>query len=209
MPSRRRTGFSLIEALVVLAISSVALVVIFSIGRSATDSGFRLGRAALAAADSEVALMDARTVMSSLLLVPAAAVRDPAKETIEGTSRMVEAEAVMMRSTICAPRGWRGRVRLSIEGARGDLRLMCQAGEDRPVRLMKLRDRSALFYSTDGVAWQDSWTNASTPDQVNSAPPALESERLYLSVLDPDGNGLVSMISTGLPQSWYVADERL
>jgi len=209
MRKRRRAGFSLIEALVVLAISSVALVVIFSIGRSATDSGFRLGRAALAAADSEVALTDARTVMSSFLLIPAAVLRDPETQAINGSSISLEGEAVMMRSSACAPRGWRGRVRLAIESSRGQTRLMCQAGDARPVRLMVLPQQSGFIYSEDGVAWQNAWTNAPDPGAIGTPAPPLASEALYVGLLDPSGRGIVSALSTGLPQGWYVPNDQL
>lgn len=209
MRRKRRVGFSLIEALVVLAISSVALVVIFSIGRSAADSGFRLGRAALSAADSEVALADTRTVMSSFLLMPAAVIRDPETHALDGSASGLEGDAVMSRSSVCAPRGWRGRLLLSIELDGGETTLMCQAGNARPVRLMALRRGAALAYSEDGIEWQTTWTNAPEPSVANEALPPLEADTLYVGLSNPESRGIVSVLSTGLPQSWYVPDERL
>ena len=60
----QRSGFSLIEALVVLAIGGMALAIIFSIGIKAGDTGFSLGRRAMSAADLDVSVSDVRVLIA-------------------------------------------------------------------------------------------------------------------------------------------------
>ena len=84
MQTARRAGFSLIEALVVLAIGGMALAVIFSIGIKAGDTGFSLGRRAMSVADADVAISDLRAIIRSLSLRPPAAI-------VEGVDRPIVA----------------------------------------------------------------------------------------------------------------------
>ena len=198
-----RTGFSLIEALVVLAIGSMALALIFSIGRSASDNGFRLGRNALTAADNEIAVADARTAIGSLLVRPLATIRDPERQAVTGTAAFIEGEAVMRRATACAPRGWQGRLRLSIEPSGGRPALFCRAG-DKSVRLMLLGPGAAFSYSTDGVAWTPAWTNATSPQSGIVTAPPLESASVYLRLSNPGGPDIMETASSGVPSGWFV-----
>lgn len=203
-----RTGFSLIEALVVLAIGSMALALIFSIGRSASDNGFRLGRNALIASDNEIAVADARTAISSLLIRPVAVIRDPEREAIVGASTTIEGEAVMRRATACAPRGWQGRLRLSIEPSGGRPALFCRAGRNS-VRLMLLGPEAAFSYSTDGLAWSPAWTNAPSVTSGIVTAPRLESATVYLRLTNPGGPDIMETVSTGLPTSWFVPSDQV
>lgn len=203
-----RTGFSLIEALVVLAIGSMALALIFSIGRSASDNGFRLGRNALTAADNEIAVADARTAIGSLLIRPVSVITDPEREAIMGTATSIEGEAVMRRATACAPRGWQGRLRLSIEPVGGRPALFCHAGR-KSVRLMLLGPGAAFSYSTDGALWAPAWTNApSTAGGAVTAPP-LESASVYLRLSNPGGPDIMETASTGFPSSWFIPSDEI
>jgi len=203
-----RTGFSLIEALVVLAIGSMALALIFSIGRSASDNGFRLGRNALTAADNEIAVADARTAIGSLLIRPVAVIDDPEREAVTGSATSLEGEAVMRRATACGPRGWQGRLRLSIEPVGGRPALFCHAGQ-KSVRLMLLGPGAAFSYSTDGVAWSPDWTNAPQPQSGLVTAPALESATVYLRLSNPGGPDILETASTGFPSSWFIPSDEV
>ncbi len=203
-----RTGFSLIEALVVLAIGSMALALVFSIGRSASDNGFRLGRNALTAADNEIAVADARTAINSLLIRPVAVIRDPRREAITGTSTSVEGEAVMRRATACAPRGWQGRLRLSIEPVGGRPALFCHAGRTS-VRLMLLGRDAAFSYSTDGAVWSPAWTNAPALTSGAITTPPLESATVYLRLANPGGPDIMETLSSGFPSAWFIPNLQL
>lgn len=208
MRRRPRTGFSLIEALVVLAIGSMALALIFSIGRSASDNGFRLGRNALTAADNEIAVADARIAIGSLLIRPAAVINDPAREAIVGTATTIEGEAVMRRATACAPRGWRGRLRLSIAPVSGRPALFCHAGA-KSARLMLLGPGAAFSYSTDGVLWTPAWTNTPTFAGGGITAPPLESASVYLRLSNPGGPDIMETASTGFPAAWFVPSDQI
>lgn len=191
----------MIEALVVLAIGGMALAVVFSIGRSASDNGFRLGRGALTAADNEISVADARVAIGSLLVRPLREVRDPARDAITGTGTAVEGAAVMRRATACAPRGWQGQLKLSIEPVAGRPTLMCRAGT-RSVRLMLLGQGAAFSYSTDGAVWTPAWSNAPGPGNSGTTVVPLESASIYLRLSNPGGPEIVERLSSGFPSSW-------
>lgn len=200
-----RAGFSLIEALVVLAVGGMALALIFSIGRSASDNGFRLGRNALTAADNEIAVADTRTAIGSLLLRPVATIREPEREAIMGDATSIEGEAVMRRATACAPRGWQGRLHLSIEPEGGRPALICRAA-GKTVRLMLLNQGAAFSYSLDGVAWMPAWTNAPASGAGQAVVP-LEELSVYLRLSNPNGPEILETVSTGLPSSWFIPSQ--
>ena len=203
-----RTGFSLIEALVVLAIGSMALALVFSIGRSASDNGFRLGRNALNAADNEIAVADARTVIGSLLIRPVATIRDAQREAVTGSSTSIEGEAVMRRATACAPRGWQGRLRLSIEPVAGRPALICHAG-GRSTRLMLLGPGAAFSYSTDGEVWSPAWTNAPEPGSGPVAVTVPVSAFVYLRLSNPGGPDIMDTAASGFPASWIMPGDQI
>ena len=196
----------MIEALVVMAIGSMALVVVFSIGRSATDNGFRLGRSALSAADTEVAIADVRVVLSSLLLRPTATIRDPERHTFTGEGATLEGEAVMLRSTACAPRGWQGRLKLTIEARQGQIALVCTAG-DRTVSLMRLAPGAAFAYSVNGDTWASAWTNDEEAVGAPSTPEPLRPASLLIKLVNPGRTELIEALSSGLPETWVMASD--
>lgn len=112
---RARSGFSLIEALVVLAIGGMALAIIFSIGVKAGDTGFGLGRRAMSAADSDVAASDLRTLIRSLALRPPDTFLGGLDQPVVGDPIRLEGDVVIERATQCAPQGWAGRLVLAVE----------------------------------------------------------------------------------------------
>lgn len=167
MISTRRTGFSLIEALVVLAIGGMALAVIFSIGVKAGDSGFALGRRALSVADADVALMDFRSLVRSISLRPPATIDPQNDQVIIGSRKRLEADIITERATACAPSGWQGRLILSIDIEQGRQVLNCQAGALK-VALMTLPagQEAQLAYSSDQSTWLSQYE--SPPQTLNA-----------------------------------------
>lgn len=157
---RKRAGFSLIEALVVLAIGGMALAIIFSIGTKAGDSGFALGRRAMAAAESDIAISDLRTILRSFVLRPTTTFVRGVDQPLEGSSTLLAGDVVMERATTCAPQGWAGRLELSIARRGSEEVLVCRVG-DRLTPLITLRRTTPEFsYSTDGQIWRSDFSNA-------------------------------------------------
>ena len=194
-----RPGFSLIEALVVLAISGMALAIIFSIGTKAGDSGFALGRKAMAAADQDIAVGDFRSVVRSVLVRPQATFNAQADRPSVGGPDRFEGDAVMERATQCAPVGWAGRLVLRVQTRGGERILVCEAGV-QTVELLTTRDPlAALSYSRDGRNWAPNVTLG----PVSSGPlPPLRSESLYIRFDGGPRLDLIEMASSSRPETW-------
>ncbi|MGA0545421.1 type II secretion system protein [Brevundimonas sp. VNH65] len=195
----RRHGFSLIEALVVLAISGMALAIIFSIGVNAGDAGFALGRRALSAADQDVAVSDLRSLFRSVLVRPARAFQDGVDRPMIGTPERFEADAVAERATQCAPIGWSGRLVLTIVRRGQERVLVCEAGARRTELLVSRAPGAALSYSRDGRTWTRSFTDA-PPSDAGSRP--LLSEVVYVRFQGGPGLDVVDRAVSGRPESW-------
>jgi prepilin-type N-terminal cleavage/methylation domain-containing protein len=197
----RHAGFSLIEALVVLAIGGMALAIIFSIGTKAGDTGFSLGRRAMAAADTDLATSDLRTVLRSVLVRPRAGFVVGLDTPMIGATDRLEADVVMERATQCAPQGWSGRLTLSIVPAEGGEALVCEAGT-RTSRLALMPGDGARFgYSTDaGQTWMETYTDRPvgtlTEDDIQ------RSVSLWMRVSSLTGLDVVEASSSGPPARW-------
>lgn len=201
MSRTRRAGFSLIEALVVLAVGGLALAVIFSIGTKAGDTGFKLGRGAMAAADRDVALGDVRATVRSIALRPPSAFLPDVDQPMSGEAQRLEAEVVMERATQCAPQGWTGRLVLQIATEGGERVLTCQAGARERTRLMTLPPGpSAFSYSTDGTQWSAAYANTPAPRGDGPLMPV----NLWVRLATP-GLDVVELASSGQPEPWIRA----
>lgn len=194
-----RAGFSLIEALVVLAISGMALAIIFSIGVKAGDSGFALGRRAMSAADLDMAVGDVRSLFRSVSVVPARAFRPEIDRPIIGGPVRFEGDIVAERATQCAPAGWAGRLVLTVESRGVERVLSCRAG-NRTVELLTTRDaNAALSYSRDGRIWSADFD--STPPPAAAMGP-LRSAALFIRFDGGDRLDVVDMAGSGRPETW-------
>lgn len=203
----RRGGFSLVEALVVLAVSGMALAIVFSIGTRAGEAGFALGRRALSAADQDLSTGVWRTLIESALLVPARLSEPGRAAPIVGTSDRIEAEAIMLRATPCAPRGWRGRLVLTLEETdEGGSALVC-TGASGPVTVLDLGPGEARFtFSEDGQAWASAIDTGALDDRDRLAAP-LELRRLFIRLDSPARGSLLAEAASGRPETWVRPDE--
>lgn len=196
----RRGGFSLIEALVVLAIGGMALALIFSIGTKAGDTGFTLGRRAMNAADADISISDVRTIVQSTALrPPAMAVTGVDEPTVGEPDRLI-APVVMKRATACAPQGWAGILTLRlVEGRDGGQTLTCSAG-DRTVDLMTFpRGRAGFTFSSDGRAWTPRYSSDPTAFED---PTQLRYLRLYVRLNAPGQIDIIDGVTSGPMQRW-------
>ncbi len=199
---RVRSGFSLIEALVVLAIGGMALAIIFSIGVKAGDTGFGLGRRAMSAADADVAASDLRTILHSLALRPPNTYLVDVDQPVVGDPARLEGDVVMERATQCAPQGWAGRLVLAIEPRGAGKVLTCRAGATTTV-LIEAPIGAAFSYSADGQAWAPTYTNQ-PPAQPRFG--ELRSEAVWIRFAAAPVADIVEMASSGRPEAWVRPD---
>lgn len=200
-----RTGFSLIEALVVLAVGGMALAVVFGIGLRAGDTGFALGRRALSVADSDLSISDFRSVIRSVALQPPSTIAAGNDRPARGDARSLDAPVVMERATRCAPQGWGGRIVLRIDARDGGgAALTCAVG-DRTVELFDLpSDQAALSYSLDGGrTWTDRFDNDPQGRQTGME---LRAFRLWVRITAAPFVDVIEMASSGRPDSWLRSD---
>lgn len=206
MQQAPRHGFSIIEALVVLAISGMALAIIFTIGVKAGDTGFALGRRAMSAADLDLAVSDLRTLLRSYEVRPVAMFVEGVDEPMIGNATRLEGSAVMERATQCAPQGWSGRLILTIEGQGADRVLTCRAG-DRTVVLFELGAAPAEFsYSPDALAWNASYENRALP---TSSEEIARSQSILIRFRATEVADVVESASSGAPSKWLRSDSDL
>ncbi len=206
MRRRSDAGFSLIEALVVLAIGGMALAIIFSIGVKAGDTGFGLGRRALAASDADVAISDLRSVLRSLDVRPTQTFAPDTDRPLIATADRIEADMVMERATQCAPQGWAGRLTLALEPEGGRVALRCIVG-GRVRTLMTLSNpESAFSYSTDGVSWSEGFVNIADASSTRELP---RSKRVWVRLSGDPQVDIVEMATSGRPEAWVRFDAGL
>lgn len=203
MTFRPRSGFSLIEALVVLAIGGMALAIIFSIGVKAGDTGFGLGRRAMTASESDVAASDLRTIIRSVALRPAPTAIAGVDQPSIGDSKKFETDVVMERATQCAPEGWAGRLTLAIERRGGGDALICTA-RGRSTTLIDSKNQTGAFsYSTDGATWKPTYTNQAAT-QTNRE--ERSSEKVWIRFAALPAVDVVEYSTSGRPEAWGRVD---
>ncbi|MFC5344005.1 prepilin-type N-terminal cleavage/methylation domain-containing protein [Brevundimonas staleyi] len=196
---RSRTGFSLIEALVVLAIGGMALAIVFSIGTKAGDSGFALGRRAMAAADADISVSDLRTVIQSFALRPPAMAQTGLDTPVTGEPDRLEGPVVMKRATPCAPQGWAGQLSLVLEDRDGGQALVCRAGA-RTVTLMAVpAGRAGFTFSSDGREWDSRYSSDPT---AFADPSQLRYLRLFVRLDAPGQIDVLDGVTSGPMQRW-------
>lgn len=197
--SRPRSGFSLIEALVVLAIGGMALAIIFSIGIKAGDTGFGLGRRAMTASESDVSASDLRTIIRSVALRPGSTAIGGIDKFSTGDARKIETDVVMERATQCAPEGWAGRLTLDIEPKGGGSSLVCRAGGRTTTLINSLAQAATFSYSIDGTTWRPTYTNQPLSQQTFQE---LHSEAVWIRFVAPPAIDIVEYASSGRPEAW-------
>ena len=193
-----RGGFSLLEAIVALAITSLVLTLVFSIGMRATEAGFSVGRRALAVSDTQLDEQTVRAVLRGLSVPPRGGATP--QPDLDGGPAQLTAAASFSRPTACAGMGPAGPVRLVVSDRDGQGQLSCQAGR-RAASLMGLgRGPAAFSYSRDGRQWSDQIHLAGAVEKLPagmSRQPARE-QRLWVRLATNDRRiEIVEAISSG------------
>jgi hypothetical protein len=200
-------GFTLIEAILVLAITSLAIGLIFTIGARGGSTVLRLGSRALDVADTQLARDTFRSVVDSLI-VPAVTTRaqseggvdeDAALTSLTGDPTQLSAQWLARRTTACGPAGQGGRLTLALTASAGHTVLSCQLDDADPITLLDLGPRQARFqYSEDGVNWVDEWVVEAGQPVAASAEPSAELRRVYVRLASDDGLAdLVALTTSG------------
>jgi hypothetical protein len=211
---RWRNGFSVLEAIIVLAITGVALSLIFSIGSRASEMGFRLGRRALGVADSQIATDSYRALIGGLVLPPydmppgAAYGQDI---SFSGESNTVSGWLVASRATPCSPLGPQGKVVLSIGTSGAHSALFCTIRGGAPVLIADLGPTPAKFsYSTDGQEFTGSWTATPGPPSSGAPSPSAQARQVYVRLSNDEGSvDSVALATSGRPIPWAVFDPKI
>ncbi|WP_426039845.1 type II secretion system protein [Brevundimonas sp. DC300-4] len=201
-----RLGFSLIEALVVLAISGMALAVIFTIGTKAGDTGFGLGRRAMAASDNDIAISDLRSIIRSVALQPPSTFQMQGGTPVSGRGDRLEAQVVMERANQCGPLGWAGPIVLSVVLDRDRSQLLCEAGGRVSVLLDLGGSAGSFSYSRDGRRWTRAYTNL--PQDAAQATD-LRSETVWIRFASSSVGDVVEVASSGPPEAWVRLNDGL
>ncbi len=182
-----------------LAIGGMALAIIFSIGTKAGDTGFALGRRAMAAADADISIADFRTIVQSVALRPPALAITQVDVPVIGEPDRLTAPVVMKRATACAPQGWSGVLTIRLEDRDGGQALVCSAG-DRTVDLMTYpRGRAGFTFSSDGREWTPRYSSDPT---AFADPTVLRYLRLYVRLDVPQEVDVVDGVTSGPMQRW-------
>lgn len=177
MTPRGRRGFSVIEALVVLMITGTALLLVFEIGVKGAETGFRMGRRALDAADAEPGLDSLRIIIRGARFGdrPRAFVRPAA-----GDARGFAADVSLDRAGVCGPAGPIGRLELRLTASQGGDLLTCGRAGERPRVVLDLSPARGRFsYSDDGAVWR----NTAGGDRARAA----SNRKLYVRLTSDDG----------------------
>lgn len=194
MTPTARDGFSVIEALVVLMIAGTALLLVFQVGVDGAQTGFRLGRRALATADAEPGIGSLRTVIRGARLGdrPRVLAAGPV-----GDTRGFTAAASLDRAGLCGEAGPAGRLSVRLEATEaGDLLTCARAGGASSV-LIDLRPTRARFsYSDDATTWR-----------ATARPPktATPGRRLYVRLTSDDGTLDIVEESAAFPEAAKLA----
>ncbi len=184
MASRR--GFSLVETLVVLAITAVLLVLVFSVAGRMAQGGFRLAGRSLDAADRRVGTEALRTLVRGVRLPG----RRPDAPGFSGGPQGFTAAVVPARATACTGPAPAPEVTVRLSGEGGRTRLVCRAAGGGAAVLLDLGPHPAAFsYALAGRAWTDRLTAAPPPPRRagDPPPPAPSPQRLWIRLAAADG----------------------
>jgi hypothetical protein len=208
LPTRRaKGGFTLIEAILVLAITALTIGLIFTIGARGGSTVLRLGSRALDVADTQLARDTFRSVVDSLV-VPSLTTRaqseggeeaDAENTSLTGDPTQLSAQWLAKRTTACGAAGEAGRLTLALTTSAGHTVLSCQVEDGDPVTLLDLGVHQVRFqYSEDGANWVDEWiVEAGQPVQA-AAEPSAELRRVYVRLASDDGVAdLVALTTSG------------
>lgn len=194
-----RGGFSLIEALVVLAITAMTLSLLFSMTGRGVESGFRIGRRALDQADRTLAVETLRTLLQSPRIQPLGILPNPERMAM-GDQRSFSAIMVLTRPTPCGGRGVSERLRITLEGDDARTQVLCARGGEAPRLVLDQPGRLEFSYSPDGVNWSSELADEADGADLDEDA-RIRERRLFVRLADHGGSfEIVARSSSGRPE---------
>jgi len=193
----RQNGFSLMEALVTLAIGSLLLSLLFSLTSQFVDQGFRLGNRALAQAERFPGRESLSVVLDSLVLPGGGFGLDGPDSSFRGRTDGLSAMSLAPRSTRCGPAGYRP-ISLSIETIESGWSLTCSAQGQEPAVLASGSGAPPRFEYGNGEDWRETSEVLSPLDPRTRTDPLAETAqdgarlRLGIRLVDAQGRAMVA-----------------
>lgn len=223
--AQARAGFSILEAIIALAITGFAMTVVLSIGTRGSQMGFGLGNRILSTTDDQMRDLTLQSVVSSMIVPSSLLLYRPPTDfrataftkpdgdnplPLEGDAQHLVGSGLLKRDTACGDQGPVGRLELGLETMEGKTLLVCRVDAKPPKTLMNMGvSRASFAYSRDGVTWTD--RVSITP----GAPPNALSERgkgrvLFVRIATEDGKTLiVAKADSGRPRVPSISDADL
>lgn len=158
--STQRSGFSIIEAIIVLLIASLILSVVLPTVSRAVSDNLRIGMRGLDSFSLSIAETSLRRLAAATVSPPLVPLEPPSLDTVSGDSSRAEFHVLPTEAVPCARRGQLTVVRLAIEAASPGGRLICEAGGEVK-EIIRWEEGAASFsYSLDGREWANAWPPA-------------------------------------------------
>jgi prepilin-type N-terminal cleavage/methylation domain-containing protein len=200
-PASKR-GFSILESIIVLAVTALALTVVFSIGAKATDSAFRMGRHALAAADQQVDLESTREVLRAFTVPPADG-KEREFDGLRAQSDKLYGPAVLWRDTQCAPAGPVAGLTLALVSDEKSTQVTCSLTNGPPIVIGSLPEPGARlqYFARNSADWSPTWAPDLASSQLEAEVEAPTRRVLYVRIIDGQGRiYLLERLGSGPPR---------
>lgn len=161
-------GLSVIEALVVVAITSLLTALLLPLMSRASQRNYGYTQSTLDAGQTVRAETAFRAMLANLVPPNVATRAEQALALIEGDAAAFTGAFAAGAPSFCAPAGAYGLVRMRIErrGAGGGL--ICQTGRGVYDVLTWRQGEAAFAYSADGAAWRALWPAAARTGSANT-----------------------------------------
>jgi prepilin-type N-terminal cleavage/methylation domain-containing protein len=150
-------GLSLIEVLVVLAITSVIAAIMFSTTSTGVRENFETANMGLEYAERATAEATFRRVLRGVVQPDAAPGSPLPVTTAAGTPTALVVATELDEAAACAPKGHYSVLMLRIVSSGQGGRLLCEGGEQTTEMLAWQSGRATFAYSHDASTWSDRW----------------------------------------------------
>lgn len=158
--STQRSGFSIIEAIIVLLIASLILSVVLPTVSRAVSDNLRIGMRGLDNFSLSIAESSLRRLAAATVSPPPVPLEPASLNTVSGDNSRAKFHVLSTEAVPCARRGQLTEVRLAIEAASPGGRLICEAGGEVK-EIIRWEEGAASFsYSLDGREWASAWPRA-------------------------------------------------